>query len=80
MSIAPGTVAAIAASLMAQGEVLSDNSEIFSEHWAQVRRRRIVQFVGLAWEIANEAECQEPKAKAALLQDQQKSFKPAGNK
>lgn len=59
--IAPGTVAAIAASLMAQGEELGDNSEIFSEHWATIRRRRVMQFVALAWEIAQETEAQITK-------------------
>jgi len=62
VSINPGTVAAIAASLMAQGEELGDNSEIFSEHWEPIRRRRIIQFVALAWEIAEETERRRPRA------------------
>ena len=56
--INPGTVAAIAASLMAQGENLTENGEIFSAAFPQARRRRISHFVGLAWEIAEEAENQ----------------------
>ena len=58
--INPGTVAAIAASLMAQGENLGESSELFSEPWRHIRRRRVEQFVELAWQIANEAEAQEP--------------------
>ena len=60
MNIAPGTVAAIAASLMDQGEILADNSEIFQENWQQIRRRRVVQFVDLAWEIAQVTEARTP--------------------
>ncbi len=56
--INPGTVAAIAASLMAQGECLGETSELFAEPWRHIRRRRIEQFVELAWQIAREAEAQ----------------------
>jgi hypothetical protein len=56
--IAPGTVAAIAASLMGQGENLGETSEIFSHNWQEQRQRRIRQFVGLALEIAKETETQ----------------------
>jgi hypothetical protein len=56
MKIAPGTIAAIAASLMAQGENLGENAEIFSPHWAGARNNRIKQFVRLAAEIAHETE------------------------
>ncbi len=58
--ISPGTVAAIAASLMAQGENLSETSEFFSGNWAGQRDRRIRDFVALAWRIAEETERQEP--------------------
>lgn len=58
VNIAPGTVAAIAASLMAQGENLSDEGEIFSPHWSGQRKRRICMFVALAHEICIETERQ----------------------
>lgn len=54
--IQPGTVAAIAASLMAQGENMMDDSDIFNPNWTVHRARRIKQFVRLAAEIAREAE------------------------
>ncbi len=54
--IAPGTIAAIAASLMAQGENLGEGSEFFSPAWTGARRNRIKQFVRLAAEIAHETE------------------------
>lgn len=59
--VSPGTVAAIAASLMGQGENLSENAEIFQEHWKHVRKQRIRQFVALAVDIAQEAELQTPQ-------------------
>ena len=56
--INPGTVAAIAAALMAQGESLREDSDIFTPYTSTHRDRRIRQFVGLAWLIAEEAENQ----------------------
>lgn len=56
--IPTGTVAAIAASLIAQGELLTETAEIFEPHWAAIRRKRIEQFVELAWQIVREAEFQ----------------------
>lgn len=56
--INPGTVAAIAASLMAQGEQLGHNSDMFSQFGGPYRDKRISQFVGLALEIAAETERQ----------------------
>ena len=63
MNINPGTVAAIAASLMAQGEALGEGSAIFSHTWPIHRQRRISQFVALAWEIAQETLNQAPTHK-----------------
>lgn len=54
----PGTIAAMAASLMGQGENLSENAEIFQPGWAAQRRRRVSQFVALAIEISQETERQ----------------------
>jgi hypothetical protein len=54
--ITPGTVAAIAATLIGQGENLSENGEFFSPHWQGQRRNRIKQFVRLAAEICHESE------------------------
>ena len=56
--IQPGTVAAIAATLMGQGESLREDSEIFTRHWKHQRDRRIQQFVCLAIDIAEETERQ----------------------
>jgi len=56
--IGPGTVAAIAASLMAQGERLGYDSDMFSQYGHAYREKRISQFVGLALEIATETELQ----------------------
>jgi len=64
--INPGTVAAIAASLMAQGENLGENSEFFSGNWAGQRDRRIRDFVSLAWRIAEETERQKAPHHAAV--------------
>lgn len=58
MNIQPGTVAAIAASLMSQGENLSEEGEIFSPNWLGQRKRRIHMFVVLAREICIETERQ----------------------
>lgn len=63
--INPGTVAAIAASLMAQGENLGENSEFFTPHWSDHRNRRIRDFVSLAWRIAEETERQRAPHHAA---------------
>lgn len=57
--IPPGTIAAIAASLMAQGESLAGDSEIFGRNWLHEREKRIQQFVTLAREIAAETLRQE---------------------
>lgn len=64
--INPGTVAAIAASLMAQGENLGESGETFSPHWQLARQRRIAQFVELAWDIATETERQEKLSQPTL--------------
>jgi hypothetical protein len=63
--INPGTVAAIAAALMAQGENLSENSEFFTPTWCDHRNRRIRDFVSLAWRIAEETERQKAPDHAA---------------
>lgn len=54
--IQPGTVAAIAASLMAQGEVLEDDADIF--RFSGYRKARVQQFVDLALSITFETEKQ----------------------
>lgn len=64
--INPGTVAAIAASLMAQGENLGESGEIFTPHWQIARQRRIAQFVELAWDIAAETGRQEKQPHPTL--------------
>ena len=56
MKVQPGTIAAIAASLIAQGENLGENSEFFSEHWRHIRKQRIKEFVQLSVEICQESE------------------------
>ena len=61
MNINPGTVAAIAASLMAQGENLAEDSEIFLYYNPKHRPKRVKEFVGLAWDIAQETEKQNPR-------------------
>jgi len=58
-SIPPGTIAAIAASLMAQGEALAADSDIFSRFGYGYRDKRINQFVMLARDIAAETIRQE---------------------
>lgn len=55
--INPGTVAAIAASLMAQGECWAPNSEIRSKNY---RRAIVKEYVELAWMIAEETNRQKP--------------------
>ena len=64
--INPGTVAAIAASLMAQGESLGEDSEFFSPHWGDHRNKRVRDFVSLAWRIAEETERQKAPHHAAV--------------
>lgn len=56
--INPGTVAAIAGSMMGQGMHLGENSDL----WINKRNREsyVQDYVKLAWEIAIEAERQNP--------------------
>lgn len=56
--INPGTIAAMAASMLAQNECMNENAEIFSSNWHHQRELRIRQFVGLAISIAFETEAQ----------------------
>lgn len=59
--INPGTVAAIAATLMSRGEALDGNAEIFGKFYANDRPKTISRYVKLAWEIAKETEAQAPQ-------------------
>lgn len=54
--IAPGTIAAIAASLLGQAESLKEDSDIFSPAFTKYRQKRISQFVFLALDIAKQTE------------------------
>lgn len=56
--ISPGTVAAIAGSMMGQGMHLGESSDL----WLNKRNREayVSDYVRLAWEIALEAERQNP--------------------
>lgn len=56
--INPGTVAAIAATLMSRGEALDGNAEIFGRFYEHHRPITIKRYVTLAWEIALETEAQ----------------------
>ena len=55
--IAPGTVAAIAASMMAQGMNLGENSDLWPKA-SRFRQSYVEDYVSLAWDIAEEAERQ----------------------
>jgi len=57
-TINPGTIAAMAAAMMAQAECMTENAEVFSTNWKHQRELRIRQFVGLAISIAFETEAQ----------------------
>ena len=56
--IQPGTVAAIAGSLMGRTEDLSEGSDILNEIFIKYRKQRVAQFTALALDLCKEAEKQ----------------------
>ena len=56
-----GTVAMVAATLMQAGKPLWDETEIFNSHFKTHRKRRIAEFVALAFDIVDAVNAYEPE-------------------